>query len=188
MATRDGRKSSGQRANMPRGGAQGGGSLVKSLGRSPRQPRLVKSIARRLAPALGAGVLLGALSAAPVSASPATLKRSIENITQAPLDLAASPYVAGQTIYQNMQNIGDTTAVRIAYPVPGYAWNVLVQGGASVLRGVTGLLELVPGIILLPFDADLEPLFDPVEDSPALVEYDNPIYRLRFGITYTSGG
>lgn len=143
-------------------------------------------LARTLA--WGGAVALLAIVAAPASATPATLKRSIENMTQWPLDAALSPYVAGNSIYRNMQSETDTTAVKIAYPVPGYAWNLMVQLGASVLRGVTGVIEFVPGLILLPLDAELDPLYDPVEDSPAVVEFDNPVYRLRFGVTYTAGG
>lgn len=138
--------------------------------------------------AWGGAVALLAVMAAPAGATPATLKRSIENMTQWPLDAALSPYVAGNSIYQNMQSETDTTAVKIAYPVPGYAWNLMVQLGASVLRGVSGVIELVPGLILLPLDAEFDPLFDPVEDNPAVVEFDNPVYRLRFGVTYTTGG
>lgn len=147
----------------------------------------MKSILRR-ALAVGAASALLALAAVPAAATPSTLKRSVENLTQWPLDIAMSPYVAGQTIYQNMQSEGDTTAVRIVYPVPGYAWNLMVQIGASVLRGVTGAIEFLPGLILLPLDAELDPLFDPVVDNPAVVDVPTPVYDLRFGVTYTTGG
>ena len=143
------------------------------------------SLPRLLAAALVAGGLL-ALPVAPAGASPKTLKRSIENLTQFPLDVAASPVVAGYTIYKNMRDIGDSTAVRIFYPLPGFCWNVMVQVGAGVLRGVTGAIELVPGIILLPFDADLDPLFDPAVDSTGLVNWQNGIYDVNFAIDYTT--
>jgi hypothetical protein len=42
----------------------------------------------------------------------------------------------------------------IAYPLPGVAWAVSVNMGASVLRGVAGALEFLPGLVLIPFDAD----------------------------------
>jgi hypothetical protein len=141
-------------------------------------PRLVS------AAFLAAGLL--ALPAAPADASPKTLKRSVENLTQWPLDAAMSPVVSGYSIYKNMRDIGDSTAVRIFYPVPGYAWNVMVQVGASVLRGVTGVIEFVPGIVLLPFDADLDPLFDPSIDNEGLVTWENGIYDVKFGVDYTT--
>ncbi|HET6305427.1 MAG TPA: hypothetical protein VFG80_11670 [Myxococcota bacterium] len=131
-----------------------------------------------------------AVAFAPVAASatPATFKRSIENLTQWPLDLALSPVVAGKTIYTNLQDVNDSTGVRIAYPIPGFVWTTSVQVGAAVLRGVTGVFEFLPGLILLPLDADMDPLFDPVVENSALVDYDNPVYHVKFGTDYTSGG
>ncbi len=122
------------------------------------------------------------------SATPATLKRSVENLTLWPLDLALSPVVAGKTIYNNLNSIEDSTGVRIAYPIPGFVWVTSVQIGAAVLRGVTGVFEFIPGLLLLPFDADLDPLFDPAAENEALVDFDNPVYHVKFGTDYTSGG
>jgi len=124
----------------------------------------------------------------PVSASPQTLKRSIENLTLWPLDLALSPVVAGKTVYQNLQDIDDSDAVRVAYPIPGFVWVTFVQAGSAVLRGVTGAFELLPGLGLLFFDADLDPLFDPADENEALVNLETPVYNLKFGISYTSSG
>jgi hypothetical protein len=145
------------------------------------------SLPRLFAAALVAAGLL-ALPVAPAGASPKTLKRSIENLTQWPLDVVASPVVAGYTIFRNMREIGDTTAVRIFYPLPGFAWNTMVQVGAGVLRGVTGAVELVPGIVLLPFEADLDPLFDPAIDNEGLVKWENGVYDVNFAIDYTTAG
>ena len=142
---------------------------------------------RVLAVALLALGLL-ALPAAPAAASPKTLKRSIENLTQWPLDVATAPVVSVWTIQRNMREIGDSTAVRIFYPVPGFMWNTMVQVGAGVLRGVAGVLELGPGIVLLPFDADLDPLFDPSLDNEALVDWQNGIYDVKFAVDYTTAG
>ncbi|HVH06448.1 MAG TPA: hypothetical protein VNE71_10670 [Myxococcota bacterium] len=128
------------------------------------------------------------LAAAPAGASPQTIKRSVENLTQAPIDIAASPVVSGVTIYRNITNIGDTLAVRIFYPIPGFAWNTMVNIGAGVLRGVTGVMEFVPGLILIPFDADIDPLFDPAEDNEGLVHWENGIYDVNAAIDYTTAG
>jgi hypothetical protein len=129
-----------------------------------------------------------ALPAAPAAASPKTLKRSIENLTQFPLDVAASPVVAAYTIQRNMREIGDSLAVRIFYPLPGFAWNTMVQIGAGVLRGVSGALEFVPGIVLVPFETDMTPLFDPSLDNDALVDWENGYYDVKFGVDYTTPG
>lgn len=134
----------------------------------------------------GAAALALLVALAPVesSASPATLQRSVGNMVQAPLDLALSPLVAWATLNNNIQDIDDTTAVRVAYYVPGYFWLLGLQAGASAIRGLTGALEFLPGLFLLPFDADLDPLFDPVERGEALVEWENPVMNIKFGINY----
>jgi hypothetical protein len=144
-------------------------------------------VTRPLAVALLALGLL-ALPAAPAAASPKTLKRSIENLTQWPLDVASAPVVSVWTIQRNMRDIGDSLAVRIFYPVPGFFWNTMVQAGAGVLRGVAGALELAPGIVLLPFETDMAPLFDPSLDNEALVSWENGIYDVKFAVDYTTAG
>lgn len=136
--------------------------------------------------ALAAALLLLGLATTPAHASPATLKRSIENLVLSPFDILMSPIVAGKTVYNNLRDIDDSTAVRIVYPLPGWAWVTMVQAGAGALRCVTGALELVPGIVLLPFDADLQPLFDPADENEALVDYELPFFHVRFGIDYTT--
>lgn len=131
---------------------------------------------------------LVSVSPGPARATPDTLKRSVENLTLWPIDVLLSPVVAGQTLVTNLQDIEDSTAVRIAYPLPGYVWLTCVQIGAGVLRGVTGAFELIPGLILLPLDADLDPLYDPADENEALVDYELPFYHIRFGINYTTAG
>jgi len=131
------------------------------------------------------GVVLLAGLAGSASASPETLKRSVSNILMAPLDVAFTPIVAGQSVYNNIQNVDDTMAVRIAYVIPGYVWNMGVQIGAATVRVLAGVIEFVPGIGLFFFDADLDPLFSPVDKAAALVDYDTPPLNFKFGITYT---
>jgi hypothetical protein len=143
-------------------------------------------VLRMMSVALAAGCL--ALWAAPAGASPQTLKRSVQNLTQAPLDIAAAPVTAAVSIYRNMVSIGDSTAVRIVYPLPGFAWNTMVNVGAGVLRGVTGVMEFPVGIVLLPFEADIDPLFDPAEDQQGLVNWENGIYDVNFAVDYTTAG
>jgi hypothetical protein len=134
---------------------------------------------------IAAGALLALVLAAPASASPETLRRSVSNVLFGPLDIALTPYVSAQNIYNNLQNIDDTMPVRVAYVVPGYVWNCGVQIGAGFIRVLTGVIEFLPGIGLLPFEADLDPLFAPAEKAPALVDYDTPPLHVKFGLTYT---
>ena len=163
----------------------GGTGSDAAGGRGPLGGIAVSLLRRRLAATLAVCALLALLPGA-AGAGTETLKRSVGNMVQAPLDLVLSPVVAGRSIYRNIQDIDDTTAVRIAYPLPGFVWNTMVQAGASLIRGITGVLEFVPGLILLPFESEMDPLFDPVERNDALVDYETPVLWIKFGIDYTS--
>ena len=94
--------------------------------------------------------------------------------------------MAGRSIYNNMRDIDDSLGVRVTYLIPGYAWNVGVQIGAGGVRMIAGLLELVPGLFLLPFEVDMTPLFAPGEKANAMVDVETPPLNIKFGIDYTS--
>ena len=130
------------------------------------------------------GLALGVAS--PSAASPETLKRSVGNILFAPLDIVFAPAAAGKIIYQNMRDIEDSQWVRIVYPIPGFFWVTGVTIGGGILREVTGLIELLPGLGLAFLEADLDPLFAPVERGEALVDVETVVVNIKFGMNYTS--
>ena len=142
-------------------------------------------LSRRLAVA-GLAVALLALVPGSAGATGETLKRSVSNITMAPLDVLASPVVAGITLVRNLQEQDDSLGVKLAYPVPGFLWLTMVQMGGGIIRGLAGVFELLPGIGLLPFQTDLDPLFGPSSENEALVDFDLYVYFLRFGVDYTT--
>lgn len=137
-----------------------------------------------------AALLLSIGLAGPAAASTDTLQRSFENLPQGVFDAVLSPYTAARSIYNNMRSIQDTTAVRVAYVVPGYAWNVMCNFGGGLIRTLTGVIELPTGIVLALSDAEMDPLFDPVEDNEAVFVYDayEDTYRVKVGVDYTTGG
>jgi len=128
------------------------------------------------------------LLAAPAAATTATLTRGLTNIIGGPLDIALAPVSSAVGIYTNLQEIDDSPWVRRVYPIPAFFYAQGLQVGCGVIRAVTGVLELIPGIPLAFMDADVDPLFDPVDDAVALVEIDTPIMDepFRFGINYTT--
>jgi len=129
-------------------------------------------------------LLFGLAAALPAHASPETLKRSVSNIIFGPFDIVFAPLVGSRTVYHNIQDIDDSMGVRIAYVIPGVAWNTTLEAGSGIIRCFTGLLEFVPGLGLLFFKADLDPLFSPVEKSDALVDEDTPVLNIKFGVVY----
>ena len=130
--------------------------------------------------------ILALLGSTPASATPETLKRSVGNILFAPLDIAASPVTAGKALYTNLREIDDARWKRIVFPIPGYLWILGVQIGGGAIRAIAGLLELVPGLGLLFFDADLDPLFSPAERNDALLDLETPPLKIKFGVNYVS--
>ena len=136
--------------------------------------------------ALGTLLALGlALAAAPpASASPETLKRSVGNILFGPFDIVFSPVVGSQAVYRNIQDIDDSMWVRVVYVLPGVAWNTTLQAGSGIIRCMTGVIEFLPGLGLLPFEADLDPIFAPPEKADALVDRETPVLDVKFGVNY----
>ena len=123
-------------------------------------------------------------AALPASASSETLKRSLTNLAFGPLDFALAPVTGATGVYRNLQDIDDTMGVRVFYAVPGVVWNTAFNMGGGVLRVFTGALELVPGILLLPFEADMTPLFAPPERAPALIDEETDSLSIKIGIDY----
>jgi hypothetical protein len=115
-----------------------------------------------------------------------TLARATQNLLFFPFDLALSPFVATKTTYENWKNSDDTKAVKYGYAIFAPIWGFGVQAGASVIRGVAGMLELLPGIVLLPFDGEMEPLYDLPETQPAWVDVGGEAFKMRFGVDYLS--
>lgn len=122
--------------------------------------------------------------ALPAHATYATLKRSLGNIVFAPFDLALSPVVATQTLATNLEQTDDPLAVRIVFVPIGLVWNTGVQGMAAVVREVSGLLEFLPGIAVLPLRVDVDPIYAPVERGNALIDKDTAALRFKLGVDY----
>jgi hypothetical protein len=137
--------------------------------------------------AFGVAAAIAAAAPEPARATTATIERSAANLLLFPLDVALSPYVATKATYVGWKSSNDTKAVKYFYPVFGVPWMISVNVGASCLRGLAGALELLPGLVLIPFKADLDPIFDLSEDNPSLYDSgeESPI-RIKFGVDYVS--
>ncbi len=138
--------------------------------------------------ALGVALLALVVTAAPQPshATTDTLKRSAQNMLLFPLDLALSPYVSTKAVVNMWRESDDSTAVKIAYPVFGVAWAFGIEAGASLLRGVAGVIEFLPGLVLLPTDSDMKPIYELPEQQEALVDQELPFMNVRFGVDYVS--
>jgi hypothetical protein len=148
------------------------------VSRSPRR-------ARARGPTLACALLLALAPAAPSTASPETLKRAASNLLFGPVDMALGPIVGTRAVYTNIQDIDDSPAVRAAYVLPGVVWNSAFCIGGGTLRLMSGLIELVPGLFLLPFEADLDPIYAPAEKSDALIWEEFRFLNVKLGVDYT---
>ena len=148
-----------------------------------------QSSRRRWVASVIAAMLLS-VSPAPAEASPQTILRGLGNVALAPLDAALAPVTTFIGLRQNLQDIDDSPGVRLFYPVPAFFYATSLQIGCAWIRSLSGGLEVAVGVLVLPFDTDLDPLFDPVDDADALVEIDIDYmdYPLRFGVNYTISG
>jgi len=117
-------------------------------------------------------------------AGPKTLTRSVQNLLFFPFDIALTPFVASKITWDNWRSSDDTKAVKYGYALFAPIWNISISAGASVIRGVAGALELLPGLALLPFEAEMNPIFDLPETQPAWVDQGNDHFKVRFGINY----
>ena len=136
-----------------------------------------RSLARKVR---AAGALLvsclALLGTAPrADASPDVLRRSFSNMIGGPLDMALSPFTGILTLARNLEEIDDSTGVRLTFALPGWVWLTGLNFFSGAIRTVSGALEVPPGVILFPFETDIEPLFDSVEDAGAMIELDNPV-------------
>ncbi|HIF99667.1 MAG TPA: hypothetical protein EYQ54_22025 [Myxococcales bacterium] len=131
----------------------------------------------------GVGILLAilliGLVPARATASPETLRRGLGNVMMGPFDMALSPVQGLNTLVRNLEEIDDSKGVRIFYAVPGWGWLSLLDFGGGMIRTLTGILELIPGVLVFAFETDVDPLFDPVEDAGALLAWDNPLIEIE---------
>lgn len=150
----------------------------------------MNKFSRRCLVAVSATVLLLAASTQPAEATPQTILRGLGNVVLAPLDAALAPVTTFIGIRQNLQDIDDSPGVRLFYPVPAYFYAVGLQLACAPIRSISGAMEIAVGVLVLPLDTDVDPLFDAVEDADALVEIDIDYmdYPLRFGLNYTMSG
>lgn len=141
-------------------------------------------LARRSIAVTALAAVLVTLAPGVSYAGPKTLSRSVQNLLFFPFDIALSPFVAGKATWTAWRDSDDTTAVKWGYAPFAPIWNFGIQTGASVIRGVAGALELLPGLVLLPFDAEMNPLYDLPATQPAWVDTGNEAFSVRFGVDY----
>jgi hypothetical protein len=122
----------------------------------------------------------GLLSPRFALAGVAMLQHGLETVAAAPLEFAVSPYVAGDSLANNMESQHYSTRGKVFMAAPGFIWLWMSQLGMAGARAMAGVLEVPVGLALLPFSGGPKAILD-LENEPALVE--EPI---RFGTYFTT--
>jgi hypothetical protein len=113
-----------------------------------------------------------------------TVRRAVQNLLFFPFDIALSPFVATKITWDSWRSSDDTKAVKYGYALFAPIWSFSIEAGASVIRGVAGALELLPGIAMIPFGAEMNPIYDLPESQPAWVDTGSDAFKVKFGINY----
>ena len=117
-----------------------------------------------------------------------TLKRSVGNITQFPLDILLAPVQAGNRINKNMKETKDPTALKVVMLVPGWVFLTGTNAFGATMRAFAGVFELPPGLFLLfREDAEMYPVFPITERGGALINKDTKAFHFMIGIDYAGG-
>jgi hypothetical protein len=141
----------------------------------------MRSCSSRLALTVALAVALAVTTARPVAAGTRLFMHSINTVGATPLELAVSPYVAGDTLVHNMNVQGMSTGGKRAFAVPGFIWLWMSQIGIAAGRGMGGFLELPVGLALLATPWDLGPLLD-MDREPALYKRETASGLFMFGV------
>jgi hypothetical protein len=117
-----------------------------------------------------------------------TLKRSVSNILQAPLDFALMPYTSVDTLVRNYYMSKRTSALEkvMITPVIGVIYLpscVFASGFLPAERLIEGVFMLPVGVATAGTDADIY-LYDPVHGKRGAVVDEEPFY---FGARYCEG-
>lgn len=144
------------------------------------------SLLSRIAVVAFVGVL--ALAPSLSQAGGQTLKRSVGNITQFPLDILLAPVQAGNRLVKNMKTTEDPMALKVIMTVPGWVFLTGTNAFGATMRAFAGLVELPPGLFLVfRKDAEMYPVFPITERGGALVNKDTKAFHFMMGIDYAGG-
>jgi hypothetical protein len=130
---------------------------------------------RRVTQAGAAAALSLFLGAGVASASPDTLRMALEDILFGAVDVVVAPVNGGRATARNFDEVSDNAVLQGLYAVPAALGLTTLQALQGALRTATGIVELVPGIFLFPFSADLDPDLNVFRRGDLMVDLENPL-------------
>lgn len=130
---------------------------------------------RRASACVTAFALLLLLGPQRADASPETLRIAFEDILMGVADVVVSPVNAGMATAENLDAVSDNPILQGLYVVPGFLGLGVLQAGQAALRIATGVVQILPGLALFPFEADLSEDFNVFRRGTLMVDAENPL-------------
>lgn len=132
--------------------------------------------------ALGFVIALTLGNPRPTLAGGETLMHGVQSLLASPLEFAVSPYVAADTLNQNMKVQEYSPQAKALATIPGFSWLWLGQLGIASARMVSGMLEVPIGLAVIPFEWQPKPLLDVATEPALATSRTDPTFK--FGIYY----
>ncbi len=118
--------------------------------------------------------LVVAAAASPAAASPDTIRRALGDTVSGVQDVVLAPFWSGpRATYRNFDSVSDSGWLQGVYAVPGYLGLSLLHASQGALRSVVGVLCIPLGLVMLPFEQDVE--------WNAFRQGQDPLYELGVG-------
>ncbi len=130
------------------------------------------------------GTLLGAQPRY-ARADPSQLCRAFSSITLAPTDILLAPYISGRDAIGALSEEGHPYKVWVSF-LPSYPVFIVIQVGGAVMRIVTGVFEISPGLVSLFTEDAGEPLFARQDEAPQIYRNELGPCPVRVGTSYWS--
>jgi len=152
---------------------------------------------RRRARPLAVGFLLLAIAVLAAGTARAdgdrttTLRRAVGNVLLGPFDVALSPVVTAQGLWENGRAAGySVPGTAVLELIGGVGWFLPVTAGTGIFRIMSGFGEIPVGLALLVSKSftkwEPDPFFE-VAGKPALVSVPSAPIPIAFGINYLAG-
>jgi hypothetical protein len=120
-------------------------------------------------------------SAQPAAAGGRVFTHGLNTVFASPFEFIVSPYVAGDTLFHNMEAEGFSPTTKALFTVPGYCWLWMIQVGLASGRAFGGVAEIPYGLALAFTPWDPNPILD-IEREHALFKRDTATGPFMFGI------
>ncbi len=122
-----------------------------------------------------AACVLSLFSVAAASGSPETLRVALGDIVMGIGDVVLSPATSVVATGDNLESVSDNALLQGLYAIPGWVGLTGLQAVQGGLRIVTGVVQLLPGIVLFPFKTDIDSDFNVFRQGEPLLQATNPL-------------